>query len=226
MKSKVQRQNDGPGWVEVIFGAALSLVLGVVIAAAYLVFKPVTTVKELPKVIDPHVVYFVEGTKDSSKARDLGMKRKLLLPGNTVVFNEDELNFLSVPPAPAAAPKKMELPQPAAPAGDTFSAGNPNFRIRKDVLQVGLPVKVTALDMTADLVVQARGNFAKVGDTVVFQANEFYLGSCPLSRLPAARDYVINYISNHAKIPDEVVAAWKGLADAKVEGNNVRLTLR
>ena len=37
MKSKVRRQKEGPGWVEVIFGAILSLALGVVIAAVYLV---------------------------------------------------------------------------------------------------------------------------------------------------------------------------------------------
>ena len=94
------------------------------------------------------------------------------------------------------------------------------------MLQVGLPVKLSALEMTTDLVIQARGAFAKVGDTVVFQADELYLGSCPLSRLPPVKDYVINYVVNHAKIPDEVVNAWKGLADAKVEGDNVRLTLR
>jgi hypothetical protein len=47
--SKVDRAIYGPGWGEVIFGALLSLVLGVVLGALLLVLKPVVIAKETPK---------------------------------------------------------------------------------------------------------------------------------------------------------------------------------
>jgi signal peptidase I len=225
MKSKYQRKKDGPGWIEVLCGAALSLLVGIVLAVIFLVFKPVTTVKELPKEPVPKMVYYLEGTRDSSKTRELSTKRKLLLPGNTVVFNEDELNTIAMPPAPPAAPKKMELPQPPA-STDTISAGAPNFRVRKDVLQVALPVELNAFELSCKVVLQARGGFTKEGDTVVFQPDELYVGSCPLARLPAVRDYVIKYVVEKSKSSDELATLWKNIADAKVEGSNVRVTMR
>jgi hypothetical protein len=225
MKSKYQRKKDGPGWIEVLCGAALSLLVGVVLAVVFLVFKPVTTVKDLPKEPVPQMVYYLEGTHDSTKTRELATKRKLLLPGNTVVFNEDELNLMVTPPPPPSAPKKMELPQPVAET-DTVSAGAPNFRVRKDVMQVALPIELNAFEMSCKVVLQARGGFVKEGDTVAFQPNEFYIGSCPLDRLPAVRDYVIKYVVEKSKVPDEVATLWKNIADAKVEGSNIRLTMR
>ena len=47
--TKFDRAHYGPSWVEVILGALLSLALGVVLAVAYFVARPVTLVKELPK---------------------------------------------------------------------------------------------------------------------------------------------------------------------------------
>ena len=91
MKSKLQRKIDGPGWVEVFFGAALSVLLGVVLAAVFLVSKPVTTVKELPKEPVPKMVYYIEGSRESSKIRGVDAKRKLLAQGGSVVLSEDEL---------------------------------------------------------------------------------------------------------------------------------------
>ena len=225
MKSKYQRQKDGPGWIEVLCGAALSLLVGIVLAVIFMVFKPVTTVKELPKEPAPKMVYYLEGTHDSSKTRELSTKRKLLLPGNTIVFNEDELNTIATPPPPPSAPKKMELPQPVA-STDTISAGAPNFRVRQDVMQVGLPVELSAFDMSCKVILQARGGFVKEGDTVVFQPNELYVGSCRLDRLPAVRDYVIKYVVEKSKKSDELATLWKNIAEAKVEGSNVRVTMR
>src|SRR5687767_11071379 len=102
-KTKTQRKIDGPGWFEVIFGAALSVALGVVLAAAFFIFKPVTTVKELPKEPEAKMVYYIQGTRDSSKTREVGAKRRLLVEGQAVALNEDELNTLVMPPT--AAPK-------------------------------------------------------------------------------------------------------------------------
>jgi hypothetical protein len=226
MKSKLQRKIDGPGWIEVFLGAVLSLALGVVLAVAFLVFKPVISVKELPKEPVKDVVYYIEGTRDSSKFRELNSKKKMMAQGQSVVLNEDELNTFVMPPVAPREPKKMELPQEEKPAAEKVVAGLPNFRIRDNVMQIGMPLQLSAYDLQHEVILQTRGGFAKVGDTVVFQPNQFYLGSCPLDRIPAAKDYVIRQVLARAKVPDEVVAAWKNVADAAVEGSKLRLTAR
>jgi len=225
MKTKLQRKQDGPGWIEVFFGAILSLLLGVVLAALYLVFKPTTTVKELPKETIPHMVYYIEGTRDSSKVRELGSKRKQFADKKEVAFNEDELNTLAMPPAPEHTAKKMELPQPAA-AKETITPGTPNFRIRKDVMQIGVPVTLNVYEMDVKVVLQARGNFVKEGEAVVFQPGELFIGSCPLEQLPTVKDYVMKQVVARLTVPDELATMWRNVADAKVDGSLVRITSR
>jgi hypothetical protein len=225
MKSKLQRKIDGPGWFEVIFGAALSVLLGAVLAVAFLVFKPVTSVKEMPKEPADDTVYFIEGTREGSKIREVSAKRRLMAEGSSVVLNEDELNTLVMPPTAPPQPKKMELPQPDQ-GPDTIVAGLPNFRIRDNVMQIGVPVQLNVYEMEKKIIVQTRGAFAKSGESVIFQPGELYIGSCPLERLPAVRDFVVKKIFEKAKVPDDVVAAWKNVADATVEGSTLRLTAR
>ena len=225
MKTKAQRKADGPGWIEVIFGAILSLALGVVLAALFLVFKPTTTVKELPKEPVAGMIYYIEGTKDSSKARELGSKRRQLVQGTTVVFNEDELNTLAVPPAAAPAAKKMELPQPVA-AKEMVSAGNPNFRIRNDLMQIAIPVTLNVYETEFKVILQGRGKFAKDGETVIFDPAELYIGSCPLDRLPAAKEYVMKQVAARVTVPDDLATLWRSVKDATVEGSTVRVATR
>lgn len=225
MKSKLRRKIDGPGWIEVIFGAALSLVLGAVLGATFLVFKPVTSVKELPKEPKFDMVYYVEGTRESSKIREVSTKRRAMAEGQSVVLNEDELNTLVMPPKAPRDAKKMELPQ-EQPDSDVVTPGIPNFRIRDNVMQIGVPLDLSLYEMEHKIILQTRGSFAKVGDAVVFQPAQLYVGSCPLERLPAVRDFVVSKIFAKAKLPEEAVAAWQNVSDATIEGSALRLTAR
>jgi len=225
MKTKQQRAADGPGWIEVILGALLSVMVGIVLSAVFLIFKPVTTAKELPKEPVANTVYFLEGTRDSSKTRELASKRKLLAEGGAVAFNEDELNTIAIPPVAAPVAKKMELPQPVA-AKKTITPGTPNFRIRNSVMQIGVPVQLSAFDMDYGIVVQARGGFSQVGDAVVYQPAEVYVGSCPLGRLPIVRDFFLKQIVGDLKISDEMLTGWRNIAAASVEGSALHLTAR
>jgi hypothetical protein len=225
MKSKLRRKLDGPGWVEVIFGAALSLLLGVLFAVAFLVFKPVTTVKELPKEPEKNMVYFIEGSRETSKTRQVTTKQRQMAQGQSVLLNHDELNTLVIPPKVPRDPKNLELAQEEA-SDQAITPGVPNFRIEEGVMQIGVPVTLKAYDTEHQIILQTRGGFAKVGDTVVFQPKELYVGSCPLERLPAVRDFVIKQIFAKAKLPDEVVALWQNVDEATIEGSMLRLTAR
>jgi hypothetical protein len=241
MSRKIDRALRGPSWVEVVLGALISLVLGVLIGAALLVFRPVTIVKEMPKedARVPGAVYFVEGSRETSKGRDAPAKRKAFVEGQTVTVIEDELNVLvgpatsfaaaGAPGAPTApkAPEKKDGKAGAseATADDMIFAGTPNFRLRDNVMQVGIPVTLNVLGLSEKVVVQTRGGFAKRGDVFVYEPGEFYIGSLPVTRLPMVVDYAREKFLSSQPIPEDIKAAWPKLTNVSVEGNVLKLTM-
>ncbi|MBI5382859.1 MAG: hypothetical protein HZA31_13250 [Opitutae bacterium] len=225
--SKAERALHGPSWFEIIFGAALSVVLGVVLAATYLVLKPVISVKTMPKEPVAGAIYFIEGSKDTSKGKTWLRKRQALLEGQSVVLSEDELNTILVTPTEKP---KGGAGQPAptaanpAPASDALLVPGPiNFRIADGMLQIGLPVKVSLFD--ASVVIQAAGGFVKKGETFCFEPKSFYVGSCPVHRLPMVAGFVTKRLLAAQSIPSELDSAWKKLADVTVEPKVLKLAM-
>jgi hypothetical protein len=222
MKSnaKIEREKYGPSLVEVTLGAALSLILGAVLAAAYLVVKPVATVRELPKEEDRvrDQVYFVEGSKDSNKGRTWLRKRQLLLEGQTaeIPLTEDELNAgLNDAPKPAEAGAAPALIEPSAV----------NFRIREGVLQVALPSTVNFIGYRIPVVFQARGGFERDGDRFAFVPDEFYVGSLAVNRLPFLRGAVTSRLVAAKAVGPELIEAWGKLSAVAINGDTLQLTL-
>lgn len=220
MRKRFDRARYGPSWTEVILGALLSAVLGVVLAAGFFVFRPVTKVKELPKEPVPGMVYFIEGSRDYSNARRLVAKQKFFVKGGSVVVNEDELNTAA---NPVTAAPGTEPPPPVT----TLSAGAPNFRIHGGLLQISVPVRIkydlVSLDTT--VLVQATGAFARKGETINFVPKTMYVGSCPVVRLPHVVDFVMKKFFESQPVPADIAAAWGKLADVTIEGTTLRLTM-
>ena len=230
MSSKIDRNPHEPGWGEVILGAALSVVLGVVLGALALVFKPVISVKELPKEPVSGVTYFIEGSRDTNKGRQAAAKRKAFAQGASGTFSisEDDLNTLAGPAAPVAAkPKPGEKPAAGAtpPTDEALSAGTPNFRIRDGKVQIGFPVTINALGPDMKVIVQAQGSFTKQGDTFAFEPESLLVGSCPVQRLPYASTYVRKKFLASQKIAEDISAAWPKVVSVAVEGNLLKLTM-
>lgn len=242
MSRKIDRALRGPSWVEVILGALISLVLGVAIGAALLIFRPVTVVREMPKedARIPGAVYFVEGSRETNRGREAPAKRKAFAEGQTVTAIEDELNVLvgpatsfaaaGAPGAPVApkAPEKKATDKagtPEASPDDMIFAGTPNFRLRDNLMQVGIPVTLNVLGMSEKLVVQTRGGFAKRGDVFVYEPGEFYIGSLPVTRLPMVADFAREKFLSAQAIPEDIKAAWPKLTNVSVEGNVLKLTM-
>ena len=228
MSLKFDRSRYGPGWLEVILGTLLSAVLGVVLAAAYFVFKPVATVRELPKEPLPGVVYYIEGSRDDSRARRLPAKEKFFLKGGSVVVNEDELNTAANPLADLSQSAKAAAAA-AAPAAATplLAPGPPNFRIHDGSMQITVPVRLrvelASLDLT--IPVQATGHFVRRVDTFVFVPSTMYVGSCPIERMPAVMSLLESKLLRAQPIPADIMAAWTRLADVMIDGSNLRLTM-
>jgi len=228
----------GPGWGEVILGAALSLALGVVLGAVLLVLKPIKQVKELPKELERNTVYYIEGSHDSSKAKQALPKRKAFAEGQSVTVTEDEINSLiggpatppaATPPAKAGdkkAPEKKDDKAAAAASGEMLATGSPNVRLHDGKMQVCVPVSVNVLGVGQTVTFQARGDFEKRGDVFVFTPDQLYLGSCPVQRLPFLQGFVVKKFLESQPIPEDIATSWRKLASVSVEGSTLKLAMQ
>ena len=240
MSTKIDRATHGPSLVEIVLGVVLSLVLGIALGAVLLILRPVVVAKEMPKDPDPRAVYYVEGSRDTAKAKQGLAKRKAFVEGQSVTVTEDEINALAAPtPAgapPAAKPadakakdpkaKEPEKPAAHAPGSDGLLAmGSPNFRLHDGAMQVGVPVTINALGLGQKVIAQARGTFVKSGDVFVFDPTTLYLGSCPVQRLPFVAGYVRNKFVASQPIPEDIKTSWMKLANVAIEGDSLKLTM-
>lgn len=231
--SRIDRANYGPSWTEVILGAFLSLVLGVLLGAVLLVLRPVTVAKELPKEPVSGVVYYIEGSKEPGKARQAPAKRAAFVQGQSVTLSEDELNALAssgstppgTPPAKAADKKGAEKGKDQPAEGDLLATGAVNFRIADGALQVGVPVTVNVLGLSQKVVAHARGGFVKKGDMFVYEPDVFYVGSCPLQRLPFVGALVRDKFILSQPIPEDIKASWMKLSNVAIDGRALKLTM-
>lgn len=231
---KLERALYGPSMTEVALGAVLGLIAGVLVAAVYLVFKPVQMVKEMPKEPVRGAVYYIPGSESNVKSRNWQAKQKQLVGSPTFSFDlvEDELNawantLASGAPAAAAAPKGAAPAAPApgnAPAYDgIFNPGKPNFKIAGGKLHVAAKCVLNWYGLTYEVQVMASGTLDKSGDTVGFKPETLYLGSCPLHLIPAVAGPLAGHLISRVKVPDDMRAGWAKVDGATLEGATLKL---
>lgn len=235
MARKIEKALYGPSIVEVFLGAVLGLAAGVLTACVFLVFKPVPTVREIPKDRPRGMVYFVPGSESRVHGATWQAKQKQFLSGTSVQLVEDELNsWLTASiklAAPPAAPKPGASAPPASPpAGADSTASNqifipskPNFKIANEKLQIGATCTLNWYGVMTDVTLQSTGIFTKDGDHFVYTPDTLYLGSCPLHMLPGAAPLLMSHLFSKAKVPDEFRDAWYKLNDVAVSGAYLKL---
>jgi len=233
MAHKIEKALYGPSMTEVVLGAILGLIAGVLVACVYLVFKPVPTLKELPKERPRGMVYYLPGAEGKAKGAAWQTKQKQFLSGKSVQLVEDEMNAwlaasikLDAPPAaPKDKPKANTPPPPSTgPVPDAiFIPSKPNFKITNDKLQIGLNCTLNWYGMMTDVILQSNGTFTKDGDHFVYTPETVYLGSCPLHLLPAVSGILMSHITSEGKVPDEFRDAWYKLNDVTVSGSVLKL---
>ena len=231
---KLEKALYGPSMTEVALGAVLGLVAGVLAACVYLVFKPVSQVKEMPaedKVVKG-MVYFIPGNESGAKSRGWQAKQKTILnsPTFSIDLVEDELNAwantLSAP-APAAPAPKAGAPaaaaDPAKPVGEgIFLPGKPNFRVVDGKLQITAKCILNWYGLTKEVTVITTGDFTKSGDTVIYTPATLYLGSCPVHMIPSLAGPLMAHLISKEKVPDEVRAAWSKLDSVTIEKGTLK----
>lgn len=213
--SKIDRARYGPGWAEVLFGAVLSALLGVLVCAAWLVWKPVPKLMVPPKTEDAYSVYYIRGSTDPDLGQAWLRKRHALLNGQSINLSEEELN--------TAAVTRMERPrnEQGGEEGASLTPGEVNFRIVGNQLQVAVPVKVALLGRS--IIVQATGGFAREGRRFVFAPSQIYVGSCPVGRLPFVASLILRRLYSSQSVPDDLVAAWDKLSGVSIADGRLKL---
>ncbi len=226
MLKKNKKAAKGPSWLEVILGAILSVALGVVLGAAYMVTKPVNKVSSIPKDAPSGAVYYIEGSKDMS--REYMEKRKSFVDGESIDVQEGELNAalgsLPKPSTPAPAPSKPgdKAPPPAADAKMIDATGF-NVRIRDSKIQFGDSVTISVYGVSATVIVQATGTFEKGNSGFEFVPDSIYVGGCPVQTLLFVRSWILKKLLFTQPVPDDVAAAWSKLVGVSIEGPKLRL---
>lgn len=228
MARKIEKALYGPSIVEVIFGAILGLLAGVLAACVYLVFKPVPTVHELPKDRPRGMVYYLPGSESKARGAAWQTKQKQFLSGASVQLVEDELNSwltsaIKLDAAPAAAKGGTAAPADASASNQVFIPSKPNFKIANDKLQIGLNCTLNWYGMATDVTLQSTGTFTKDGDHFVYTPDTLYLGSCPVHFLPGASPLLMSHLLSKGKVPDEFRDAWYKLNDVVVNGTSLKL---
>jgi hypothetical protein len=231
MLKKIKKTQKGPSMIEVALGACLSVALGVVLGAAYMVARPVTKVTSIPKDAPSSAIYYIEGAKDLNHT-GLAEKRKQFTNGESVVVDEGELNAffssLSARAVPTAAkPKPGDKPPPPPPPAEAkiIDTGALNARIRESKIQFGDTVTINAFGFSYSFICQAVGTFSKHGSEYEFDPDSFLVGGCPMQRLILIRSYVMNRLLFPTPPPDDVAAAWSRLAEVTLDGSKLRLKM-
>jgi hypothetical protein len=224
----LSRKQRPPSWFEVILGALLSVALGVALGAAYLATRPVKTVGEAPKDAAPTAVFFVEGVKGYVSTASVQAKKKAFLNGDSVTVDEAELNVLfsgpTKPPPPPAPKNTLAQPPPPPPAKE-YDVAPINVRIHDGKIQFAEVYTLNDYGLNGNLVVQARGDIVKSGDGFEFVPDVFYVGCCPLQRIPYVRSWLLKKILFVQPFPADLAAAWSKLTDVSIEGSKLRLKM-
>lgn len=218
---KIERAVNGPGFFEITFGVLLSVILGALLGVLHLVFKPVVVTAKPVDGADPKQVYLIEGSTNSAKARQWMRKRQMLADGAAVdvSFSEEELNAWM---AGAVSPQAKGS---STGSQALFTPERVNFRIRDDAIQMGLMGKLSVAGFSQDMVFQSRGRFAPGPAGFVYNADELYVGSFPVHKVPGAAPYLISKIIAAQELPEDLAKNWSKLKLVAVEGNALRMVL-
>lgn len=82
---------------------------------------------------------------------------------------------------------------------------------------------VSALGFNREVTLAATGHFETAGGRVNFVADTFYLGSCPLHRLPGAASALLAYVFKNQTAPETIRLAWAKCTAASVVDGGLKL---
>ncbi len=219
-----KKSQKGPSQVEIVLGVVLSVALGIVLGAVYLALKPVHKVREVPKDAPSGAVYYIEGIRDFNKSADMAAKRKAFAAGESVDLEEGELNVMFSSLGGTSGPAKpADKSAPVEPKAVVI--GSPNVRIHGGKIQFADTLTVNLFGVTETLIVQSTGAFERRGSGFEFVPEVFYVGGCPLQRIPIVGSWLLRKTLLAQPVPDDIAAGWSKLADVTIDGSLLKLKM-
>ncbi len=206
----LERELYGPSMAEVLLGATLSVLIGAILAAMFLIAKPVDAVRGLPEEPARNQVYYIAGA--NSGGGQWLRKKQMLVEGESVELrlSENELNkWIS------SAKAKDDAPE----ANSIFTPRGLNFRIHNDLLQIGMPADFSLLGFNRTVIVQAEGAFAPSGESFSYQLDRLMIGSLALHKIPVVSGLVFNRLMASQELSEDLVTAWNSLSAVSIEGD-------
>jgi hypothetical protein len=216
-------QQKAPGLVGVISGALCSLVLGMLLAGIYLIFKPVEIVSNVPKEPVAGVRYFVQGGGAAAAGTGWERKQEALASGlGAVGLGEGDLNAW----AQAAYPVDPEVQTAKQEARFLLVPGTPNFRLVGEELQVGVVAELTCFGFVHDLVLQAQGGFESDGAGWRYAPKKVYFGCFPVHRFPVLMASLAARLKAEGTLPPEVGLVLRRAASLTIKADELSVRLR
>jgi hypothetical protein len=206
-----------PGIVGILFGAALSIAFGGLLAIVHLAAQPVEVATSVPKEPAEDVRYFIQGAPGGGAGKSWESKQDQIQSGTGEVgLTEAELNAWA-----GATFKPVEVDKEEKAGSFMIIAGVPNFRVVGKELQVGTVNTVNFFGSEGPLVLQARGGFVRAGGGWTFKPSEAYLGGLPLHRIPALLPVVAERLGVGKTPPAAVDTILKRATDISVQGDEL-----
>lgn len=207
-----------------IIGALCGIAVGVVIAAVWLVFKPVAIADAPPKDEGgehaPHSVTYVRGRESPVSPSRWRARQRAFLRSDPrgVELREQDLNrWFATEFAGTDRATKWDA------ISSEFSPGLPLFRFDGDVVEVGTVNKLNLMDsIETSLVVQAKGSFERHGKRFLYVPKELLIGSCPVPT-GFLRGLLFNAFAGGFALPDPTAEAWATINDITVEQSRMKL---
>ena len=217
-KTKAAKVRDrelyGPSTTEVFLGASLSVLLGAVLAAAFLITKPVEKVRAIPDEPVHNQVYYIEGAK--SGGGQWLRKKQMFIEGAAmeIQLSENELNKW-------IASTKVKPETTDSPPLIAFR--DVNFRIVNNTLQVGIPTELNFPMFSRSIIVQATGGYLLSGDRFELKLDRLMVGSLAVHRIPILSSIVAGRLFASQEVGEEVYEAWDSLSVVAIEDNQLTL---
>ncbi|TVR46970.1 MAG: hypothetical protein EA425_16520 [Puniceicoccaceae bacterium] len=210
----------------VIVGAVLSLLLGVVGAVLFLVMVPVVegtppAEDEIDRSREDYLRYYQPGTRSGQRGANWMLKKQALIDGRSgaLLFYEEDLNLW------AANAYEQQLDGNGTVLGVLSVPGTPVFRVAEDHLAVGLPVKLQLLGLERDIIVQAKGGFATRDGRLVFRPHEVLVGSWPVPAALGLRQRIYRNFAGAFPPPEDVREAWPQVEAIGFEDQALRVVI-
>lgn len=222
-----RRERSEPGALFTTIEAIFGIGIGVGIAAAWLIVKPVNISDSRPSAQDlalaaRHDVWYVPGQEIPVRVPQWTAKQRAFLDHtvSSLELTEQDLNrWMSVTYG------ETEIRQEWPMFDAEMRANLPLFRFDGSVVEAGWVLQLECGEWKRALVLQTRGAFENRGEHPAFVVESMRIGSCPIPSQAFAQ-YLFDRVASAFVLPDDTRAAWATVEDIRVDESRMKLGLK